>query len=481
MKDYSFGNYICALRTGLGLSQFQLGTLVGVTDKAVSKWENGDAKPRIAACHRLAEVLGISVSELLSCGKSTTIPTRKEMQQMNRTLWQEAYSRLSIYGNTPPVACWSRLAAEEAALQGTNAIQTFAVLGKIAEAAKKHNTVITVCGAINASYAAWLMGATVVNPLKPHYHCPECGQVTFVPDAADGFDLPAKKCACGAELLRDGHNIPYEGYVRPRHATAAVQVSVSEAFLPIAAQTVIDFYAGTAEVLPVKTAEHSKDNSERYVVFDPGKTRPAVGPDGFWHATAEEFFRWCDDQTVFTFRPLRRLEEIDRQQNRSGLPLPSLQTLLQPDMAAALYREKARTLSFITDCLPEDTAIDFDLLMRIELLSHTANAWVDCGEALVRNGTAAFRDLPASREDIWHIIVSALDREGVQERGLALYLMEQVTKGTFSVQGLSEHLLQSLPLPGWLPEYMKHVRYLFPKGHCVACLYADLLYTWYTC
>ena len=49
MKDDRFGNDICALRTGLGLSQFQLGTLVGVSDKAVSKWENGDAKPRIAA------------------------------------------------------------------------------------------------------------------------------------------------------------------------------------------------------------------------------------------------------------------------------------------------------------------------------------------------------------------------------------------------------------------------------------------------
>lgn len=76
MKDYGFGNYICALRTGLGLSQFQLGTLVGVTDKAVSKWENGDAKPRVSTCYRLAEVLGVSISELLSC-KQITVPVPK--------------------------------------------------------------------------------------------------------------------------------------------------------------------------------------------------------------------------------------------------------------------------------------------------------------------------------------------------------------------------------------------------------------------
>ena len=133
MKDYSFGNYICALRTGLGLSQFQLGTLVGVTDKAVSKWENGDSKPRLATCNRLAEVLGVSVNELLSCKQYVTITARKEINKLNRKLWKQAYERLNIYGETPPIECWSRLAAEEAALQETDAIQGFALLGKIAD------------------------------------------------------------------------------------------------------------------------------------------------------------------------------------------------------------------------------------------------------------------------------------------------------------------------------------------------------------
>ena len=41
MRDYSFGNYISTLRERMGLSQYQLGVLVGVSDKAVSKWENG--------------------------------------------------------------------------------------------------------------------------------------------------------------------------------------------------------------------------------------------------------------------------------------------------------------------------------------------------------------------------------------------------------------------------------------------------------
>lgn len=45
MNDFDFGNYLCGLREGRGLSQAQLAELLGVTDKAVSKWENGRAKP----------------------------------------------------------------------------------------------------------------------------------------------------------------------------------------------------------------------------------------------------------------------------------------------------------------------------------------------------------------------------------------------------------------------------------------------------
>ena len=66
MRDYAFGNLITNLRTELGFSQFQLGKLIGVSDKAVSKWENGNAKPRMATCCRLADILGVSLDELLS-------------------------------------------------------------------------------------------------------------------------------------------------------------------------------------------------------------------------------------------------------------------------------------------------------------------------------------------------------------------------------------------------------------------------------
>ena len=45
MNDYTFGNYIHEQRRKLGLSQTELADLLGVTNKAVSKWENGYTKP----------------------------------------------------------------------------------------------------------------------------------------------------------------------------------------------------------------------------------------------------------------------------------------------------------------------------------------------------------------------------------------------------------------------------------------------------
>ena len=65
MNDYRFGNYLYGLRKKAGLTQEQVGMLVGVSPKAVSKWENGRAKPTTNALRKLAQLYGVSVEKLL--------------------------------------------------------------------------------------------------------------------------------------------------------------------------------------------------------------------------------------------------------------------------------------------------------------------------------------------------------------------------------------------------------------------------------
>ena len=65
MNDYTFGNYLYELRRKAGLTQTELAAKLGVSNKAVSKWENGRAKPTTNVIRKLAGLYGLSVDTLL--------------------------------------------------------------------------------------------------------------------------------------------------------------------------------------------------------------------------------------------------------------------------------------------------------------------------------------------------------------------------------------------------------------------------------
>ena len=74
---YKVGNLISKLREEKGLSQSELGSLLGVTNKAVSRWENGRGYPDTSLLLKLSDVLGITVDELLKGELSTSAKAHK--------------------------------------------------------------------------------------------------------------------------------------------------------------------------------------------------------------------------------------------------------------------------------------------------------------------------------------------------------------------------------------------------------------------
>ena len=66
MERYITGTTIKTLREKCGMTQAQLGEILGVTHKAVSKWETAKGLPDITLIEPLAKALGVSVPELLS-------------------------------------------------------------------------------------------------------------------------------------------------------------------------------------------------------------------------------------------------------------------------------------------------------------------------------------------------------------------------------------------------------------------------------
>ena len=72
MANKSMGETISTLRREKGMTQKELADMLNITDKAVSKWERDIACPDTQTIPKLADILGVSIEELMN---AKTMPT----------------------------------------------------------------------------------------------------------------------------------------------------------------------------------------------------------------------------------------------------------------------------------------------------------------------------------------------------------------------------------------------------------------------
>lgn len=72
----TMGTMIAELRKQQGMTQLELAGKMGVTDKAVSKWERDLSCPDINSLPDLAEILGVSVDELMQVKREAETPKK---------------------------------------------------------------------------------------------------------------------------------------------------------------------------------------------------------------------------------------------------------------------------------------------------------------------------------------------------------------------------------------------------------------------
>jgi len=107
MNQIKIGRFIAECRKKAGLTQKQLAEKLGITDKAVSKWERGIAMPDTSIMLELCEILCISVNELLSGEKinmenhnqkneQLLLDMAKELENKNKTIWTSMWAIMIV-------------------------------------------------------------------------------------------------------------------------------------------------------------------------------------------------------------------------------------------------------------------------------------------------------------------------------------------------------------------------------------------------
>lgn len=105
--DYEkIGNFISTERKAKKLTQTKLAEKIFVSEKTISKWENGKGVPDTNSLTRLCDVFDISLKELLSGERNTTkddtkndkvlLDMAKELEIKNKIIWNSMWAIMII-------------------------------------------------------------------------------------------------------------------------------------------------------------------------------------------------------------------------------------------------------------------------------------------------------------------------------------------------------------------------------------------------
>lgn len=158
------------------------------------------------------------------CEKISPISPEKcppHIDGCEETIKNIAYSKAhELYGDPLPEIVQARLDKELHSIITNGFSVMYIIAQKLVWKSNEDGYIVGSRGSVGSSLAATMAGITEVNPLSPHYLCPECFYVDFDSEEVKKFaggagcDMPDKVCPnCGHKLNKLGFDIPFETFL----------------------------------------------------------------------------------------------------------------------------------------------------------------------------------------------------------------------------------------------------------------------------